>query len=94
MSEGAVPARRIPPVQTALEDIIAPSHTALIVWDMQVGIGGRAHNRATLLLRVERLLEAARNAAIMVLWSQHVAPPLEDTFPVGSLGADAAPRRE
>ena len=47
------------------------SEAALIVWDMQNGIAGRAFNRASLVENVNKLTAAARAAGIPVIYSQH-----------------------
>lgn len=70
-------------VPGSLSEIVHPSQTALIVWDMQVGIGARAHNRDSLLSTLRALIEGARRAGVLVVWSQHIAPPPEFTSRVG-----------
>lgn len=62
-------------------ELVAPEHTALVIWDMQHGIAGRAHNLPTLRTRLESLLTAARRSGVTVVWSRHVAPPLAYTAP-------------
>lgn len=68
-----------PSVPTSVAEVADPSRTALIVWDMQVGIGAHAHNFAQMLPNLLSLLEAARAAGAMVIWSRHVAPPIDLT---------------
>jgi len=70
-------------VPTSLSQIVDPARTALIVWDMQVGIGANAHNRDSLVATLQTLLAAARKAGVLIVWSQHIAPPLEFTPRVG-----------
>jgi nicotinamidase-related amidase len=70
-------------VPTSLAEIADPSRTALVVWDMQVGIGAKAHNIAQLLPNLRKLLDAARASDALVVWSRHVAPPIELTPPSG-----------
>lgn len=71
------------PVPGSLAEIAHPSRTALVVWDMQAGIGAKAHNFAQLLPALRALLAAARTSGALVVWSRHVAPPLGLTAPVG-----------
>jgi len=49
--------------------------SALVVWDMQVGIAGRASNRAEIVPRVRELLEAYRSRRLPIVFSQHTMPP-------------------
>ncbi len=72
-----------PRVPSSLAEIADPSRTALVVWDMQAGIGARAHNLAQLLPAIRALLDAARASGAFVVWSRHVAPPIELTAPAG-----------
>ncbi|HEX9494408.1 MAG TPA: isochorismatase family cysteine hydrolase [Candidatus Limnocylindria bacterium] len=72
-----------PTVPTSLAEIAHPAHTALVVWDMQAGIGAKAHNIAQLLPTLRSLLASARAAGVLVIWSRHVAPPLDLTTPSG-----------
>lgn len=68
-----------PTVFVTPEEVLAAPHTALIVWDMQVGIASRATNLAAVRPALESLLEAARGAGVTVIWSKHVAPPVTFT---------------
>lgn len=72
-----------PTVPNSLAEIADPSLTALVIWDMQVGIGAKAHNFAGMLKAIEALLGAARASGALVVWSRHVAPPLDLTAPAG-----------
>ena len=58
-----------------------PEATALIMWDFQVGLAGRAENREGVVATARRLLEAADAAAIPVIWSRHTLPRPELTTP-------------
>lgn len=57
------------------EDVLAPATAALLVWDMQNGLGGNASNLTELKPRVQALITAARSAGVQVVWSRHIAPP-------------------
>lgn len=72
-----------PTVPHTLAEIAEPSRTALIIWDMQTGIGAKAHNFGELVPALTALLEGARTSGALVIWSRHVAPPLELTAPAG-----------
>ncbi len=49
--------------------------SALIVWDMQGGIAGRAYNRAEIVPRISEMLLAYRARSLPVVFSQHTMPP-------------------
>ena len=50
--------------------------SALIVWDMQLGIAGRAFNRQEIVPRIGVLLAQYRTRGLPVVFSQHTTPPL------------------
>ena len=52
-------------------------HSALVVWDMQVGIAGRASNRAEIVPRIASLLRAYRERRWPIVYSQHTMPPAD-----------------
>jgi nicotinamidase-related amidase len=66
-------------VPDSFEQILDPRHTALLVWDMQVGIAPRAFNYASLRPEVDSLLAAARASEVLVAWSRHIPPALDHT---------------
>jgi biuret amidohydrolase len=49
--------------------------SALVVWDMQQAIAGRAANRAEMVPRIAVLLAAYRVRHLPVVYSQHTTPP-------------------
>jgi len=57
------------------------SSTALLMWDFQVGLGGRARHLDTILTASRHLLDAADAAHIPVMWSRHTLPPIADATP-------------
>jgi nicotinamidase-related amidase len=63
----------------SLADFLKPERAALIMWDMQKGLGGKALNSEAVVKNARRLVEAADRLKIPVIWSQHIAPPLEIT---------------
>lgn len=75
-------ALRRPDIRAALpyvREFTEPSSTALLMWDFQVGLAGRALHLDPLLAASDRLLAAADAAGIPVIWSRHTLPPLEST---------------
>jgi biuret amidohydrolase len=63
------------PVPRSLEDVIAPSHTALVVYDMQVGIAGQVADGPVIVQRIRALLETAREAGIRIFFTRHMSLP-------------------
>ena len=66
-------------VPLTLEEFVAPARTALVMWDMQKGLAGKAPEVATITKAARRLVDAADAAGILVIWSRHVLPPLDLT---------------
>lgn len=52
---------------------VDPEFTAILAWDFQRGLGGRATNLDRLRATVPQLLECARASGVLVVWSRHVA---------------------
>ena len=71
--------RKRPTVPLTLEEFIPPHKTALVMWDMQKGLAGRASNAARMQEAAHRLISAADSAGVLVVWSRHVLPPLDLT---------------
>lgn len=67
----------IPAVPRTLEELVRPATTALVLWDMQKGLAGRASNVDQVAAAARRLIEAADAAGVMVIWSRHVLPALD-----------------
>jgi len=59
-------------------DLIDPRTTALLLWDLQLGLGGRANGVDQLLPRWIALRDAARAAGTLIVRSRHVAVPHEE----------------
>ena len=72
-------ARTRPTVPLTLEEFIPPDKSALVMWDMQVGLAGRASNAARMQEAAHRLISAADEAGVLVVWSRHLLPPLDLT---------------
>src|SRR2546430_2702977 len=66
-------------VPLTLEEFIPAAKTALVMWDMQQGLAGRASNTERLQEAAHRLITAADDAGVLVIWSRHVLPPLDLT---------------
>ncbi|MHA6729634.1 cysteine hydrolase family protein [Devosia sp. A369] len=66
-------------VPTSLAEFIPPQQTALVLWDMQKGLAGKASNVHTVRASTRRLIEAADAAGVLVIWSRHLLPPLDLT---------------
>ena len=59
------------------EELVDPRRTALVMWDFQKGLAGKASNLPVLAANAKTLLEAADRAGVMVVWSEHNFPPLD-----------------
>jgi nicotinamidase-related amidase len=66
-------------IPKTLEEFIDPTVTALVMWDMQKGLAGKASNLGSLRSNAAALLAAADRAGMLVIWSQHILPPLDLT---------------
>lgn len=62
-----------------LSDYVDPTHTALVLWDMQKGLAGKAPEVAAIKVAAASLIEAADQAGVLVVWSRHVLPSLDLT---------------
>jgi len=62
-----------------LAEACSPKRTALLVYDMQVGIIGQIQNGQELVQRVKQLLETARAAGLRVFFMRHMSLPKEAT---------------
>jgi nicotinamidase-related amidase len=66
-------------VPLTLDDFVRPGQAALVMWDMQKGLAGRAIGVDAIKATAQRLLAAARAAGVPVIWSRHLLPPLHLT---------------
>lgn len=62
---------------STLEDLVYPQHTALLIYDMQVGIVRQVADGPAILGNVLTLLEAARAAHIRTIFTRHMSMPRE-----------------
>ena len=60
-----------------LDDFVHPAHTALVMWDFQKGLAGKALHAQRVIANAQRLLAAADRNGVPVFWSRHVLPPLD-----------------
>jgi len=64
-------------IPESLAETIRPNRAALIVYDMQVGIGRQVANGSHVLSQVRKLLAAARDAGLRIFFLRHMSLPLE-----------------
>ena len=64
-------------IPQTLEDACDPHSTALLVYDMQVGVLGQLPNAPQIIPQVVRVLEAARAAGLRVFFTRHLSLPKE-----------------
>jgi nicotinamidase-related amidase len=62
-----------------LAETCNPRRTALLVYDMQLGILGQIQNGQALVTRVKDVLDAARAAGLRVFFMRHMSLPKEAT---------------
>ena len=65
------------PIPRTLEEAVDPEQMALLVYDMQVGIVRQIADGARIMERVQRVLSAARDARMRVLFTRHLSLPHE-----------------
>jgi nicotinamidase-related amidase len=66
-------------VPLSLPEFIEPKTTALVMWDMQKGLAGKAWNTKEVQAAAAKLIRAADDAGVLVIWSRHILPPLDLT---------------
>lgn len=64
-------------IPDTLEDACTPATTALLVYDMQVGVLGQLPNAPQIIPQVVRVLEAARAAGLRIFFTRHLSLPKE-----------------
>jgi len=62
-------------VPLTLDDFLEPSQVALIMWDFQKGLAGKALHAPKVIAAAQQLLAAAERAQVPVFWSRHILPP-------------------
>jgi biuret amidohydrolase len=64
-------------IPAALDEVCHPSRTALIVYDMQVGIVSQLATGRVIVERVRQVVQAARAGAFRVFFTRHMSLPNE-----------------
>jgi nicotinamidase-related amidase len=64
------------PIPLQTEDFLDPRRAALVMWDMQKGLAGRSPAISTIRDNALRLLAAADQHGLPVIWSRHILPPI------------------
>jgi len=59
-----------------LEEFVSPRHTALVVYDMQVGVVRQIADGAQIVRQVGAVLQAARQAGIRTFFTRHLSLPV------------------
>jgi biuret amidohydrolase len=62
---------------STLKELVTPQHTALLVYDMQIGIVPQIPDGPVILNHVLTLLKATRQAGIRTIFTRHMSLPLE-----------------
>jgi nicotinamidase-related amidase len=62
---------------STLQELVHPQHTALLVYDMQVGIVPQIPDGLAILSKVQTLLKATRRAGIRTIFTRHMSLPPE-----------------
>jgi nicotinamidase-related amidase len=62
-------------IPQSLEELVSPENTALVIYDMQVGIVRQIANGREITERVARVLAAARNAGVRTFFTRHMSLP-------------------
>jgi nicotinamidase-related amidase len=64
-------------IYSTLPELVHPQRTALLVYDMQVGIVPQIKDGAEVLTKILTLLKASRRAGIRTIFTRHMSLPLE-----------------
>ncbi len=62
---------------STLQDLVHPQRTALLVYDMQVGVVPQIPDGPAILSKVQTLLKATRRAGIRTIFTRHMSLPPE-----------------
>jgi len=61
-------------IPSSFDEMVDPGSAALVMWDFQVGLGGKAANLEAIVAAASQLLGAADDAEVPVIWSCHTVP--------------------
>src|SRR5262252_8719087 len=64
-------------IPTTLDEVCHPSRTALLVYDMQVGVVSQLASGRAIVERVGQVLQAARSGGFRVFFTRHMSLPNE-----------------
>ena len=64
-------------IPQSLEEVCDPARTALIVYDMQVGVVSQLSDGGVITQRVAEVRRAARDAGVRVVYTRHMSLPNE-----------------
>jgi nicotinamidase-related amidase len=62
-------------IPRTLPELLSPDHTALIVYDMQVGIARQVADAPQVLQKINLILDAARRAGVRTFFTRHMSLP-------------------
>jgi len=68
-------------ILTVFKDIVAPAHTALVVWDVQNMLVDRSFNQEIFLKNTKRLIDKARSHQIPIIYTKITPLPREYESP-------------
>jgi nicotinamidase-related amidase len=63
-------------IYNTTEDIIDPSHTALVVWDVQNMLVSRIFNKEEFISNLSPIIELARKATVPIFFTRHQMIPM------------------
>ncbi len=63
------------PIPLTLPELVSPHHTALIVYDMQVGIARQVADAPQIVQKISLILSAARKAGVRTFFTRHMSLP-------------------
>jgi nicotinamidase-related amidase len=75
-------------IPQSLEEACDPTRTALLVYDMQVGIIGQLKNGTEIVTRVRTVLDAARAAGLRVFFMRHLSRTAERSAQINFLAQE------
>jgi len=62
-------------ILSTLDELVHPQHTALLIYDMQVGIARQVPGAEAVVARVQTLVSATRTAGMWIAYSRHLSAP-------------------
>ena len=68
------------PIPLCLDDFLKPERVALVMWDMQKGLAGKAPDCAAIVANARKLVAEADRLKIPVIWSHHIVPSFDMTL--------------